>query len=33
MIVAIASSRNLPLYTRNPDDFKGLESLLEVVAV
>jgi len=25
--------RNPPLYTRNPDDFKGLESLLEVVEV
>jgi predicted nucleic acid-binding protein len=33
MIAAIASVRNLPLYTRNPDDFKGLESLLEVVEV
>jgi len=33
MIAAIASSRDLPLYTRNPDDFKGLESLLEVIAV
>jgi predicted nucleic acid-binding protein len=33
MIAAIASSRNLPLYTRNTKDFKGLESLLEVVEV
>jgi predicted nucleic acid-binding protein len=33
MIAAIASVRNLPLYTRNTKDFKGLESLLEVVEV
>lgn len=33
MIAAIASVRNLPLYTRNTKDFKGLESLLEVIEV
>lgn len=33
MIAAIASSKGLPLYTRNADDFKGLDSMLEVVAV
>jgi toxin FitB len=33
MIGAIASSRNLPLYTRNPADFKGLDALLTVRAV
>jgi toxin FitB len=33
MIAAIASSRNLPLYTRNPTDFKGLHDLVTVRAV
>jgi len=32
MIAAIASARGLPLYTRNPDDFKGLEQAVVVVA-
>jgi predicted nucleic acid-binding protein len=33
MIAAVASSRGLPLYTRNTDDFVGLESLVTVVPV
>lgn len=33
MIAAIASARNLPLYTRNIDDFAGLDDLVTVVAV
>ncbi|GAA3471382.1 type II toxin-antitoxin system VapC family toxin [Nonomuraea roseola] len=33
LIAAIASSRGLPLFTRNADDFKGLESLLTIVPV
>ena len=33
MIAAVAGSRQLPLYTTNPDDFTGLEALLTVVAV
>ncbi|MGI8307390.1 type II toxin-antitoxin system VapC family toxin [Saccharopolyspora hattusasensis] len=33
MIAAIASAHGLPLYTRNADDFKGLESMVAVVAV
>ncbi|MEU6790407.1 type II toxin-antitoxin system VapC family toxin [Nonomuraea wenchangensis] len=33
MIAAIASSRGLPLYTRNTDDFVGLDSLVTVVPV
>ncbi|WP_436501953.1 type II toxin-antitoxin system VapC family toxin [Actinokineospora sp. HUAS TT18] len=33
MIAAIASSRGMPLYTRNEDDFAGLGDLVTVVAV
>lgn len=33
MIAAIASARDLPLYTRNKDDFVGLNDLIEVVAI
>lgn len=33
MIAAIASSRGLPLYTRNAEDFKGLDDLVTVVEV
>ncbi|MEZ7132561.1 hypothetical protein ACBR40_45125 [Nonomuraea sp. AD125B] len=33
MIAAIASSQGMPLYTRNTDDFVGLESLVTVVPV
>jgi predicted nucleic acid-binding protein len=33
LIAATALSHNLPLYTHNPDDFAGLEGLLDVVAV
>ena len=33
MIAAIASSRALPLYTRNGADFVGLESLVDIVEV
>jgi predicted nucleic acid-binding protein len=32
-IAATALSNNLPLYTSNPDDFAGLESLLDIVAI
>lgn len=33
MIAAVASSRDLPLYTRNIDDFAGLGDMVTVVAV
>jgi predicted nucleic acid-binding protein len=33
MIASVAMVNRLPLYTTNPDDFAGLESLLAVVAV
>jgi len=33
VIAATALANDLPLYTRNPDDFDGVDALLEVVAV
>jgi len=33
MIAATAANNDLPLYTANPDDFKGTEKLVEVIAV
>jgi predicted nucleic acid-binding protein len=33
LVAAIALARELPLYTRNADDFAGLEELLEIVSV
>lgn len=32
-IAAVALSNELPLYTRNPSDFQGLEDLIRVVPV
>jgi len=33
MIAAIASAHGLPLYTRNADDFKGLDDMLTVIEI
>jgi len=33
MIAATAAGNQLPLYTANPDDFKGAESFVEVVGI
>ncbi len=33
LIAATALSQDLPLYTRNIDDFRGLEALIDIVAV
>jgi predicted nucleic acid-binding protein len=32
-IASIAASRGLPLYTRNADDFAGLETVLDLVEI
>lgn len=33
LIAAVAHANQIPLYTRNPDDFSGLADLLTVIAV
>jgi predicted nucleic acid-binding protein len=33
LIAAVAASTGIPLYTRNPRDFAGLEDLVTIVAV
>lgn len=33
MIAATAATEQLPLYTSNPDDYRGLDSLVDIVAV
>lgn len=33
LIASTAAANGLPLYTRNPSDFAGLEEILEVVAI
>jgi len=33
MIASIAAAHHLPLYTRNPADFTGLDSIISVVTI
>lgn len=33
LIAATALASDLPLYTRNPDDFRGTEALIEIVVI
>ena len=33
MIAATAAAHGLPLYTRNPNDFRGLDSAVTVIAI
>lgn len=33
LIAAVACSQGLPLYTRNPEDFRAIEGLVDIVAV
>jgi predicted nucleic acid-binding protein len=33
MIASVAAAQDLPLYTTNPDDFAGLEAIVDVVTV
>jgi predicted nucleic acid-binding protein len=33
MIAATAAAHGLPLFTRNPDDFRGLDAAVTIIAV
>jgi hypothetical protein len=33
MVASVAAANRLPLFTTNPDDFRGLETVLAVVPV
>ena len=32
-LAATAAANNLPLYTRNPDDFRALKDIVNVIAI
>lgn len=33
LLAAVACAAGLPLYTRNPDDFRAIGDLVEIIAV
>jgi predicted nucleic acid-binding protein len=33
MIAAVAAAQGLPLYTTNPDDFTGLDGIVDVISI
>ncbi len=33
LIASIASANGLPLYTRNPDDFRALHAIVKIIAI
>jgi hypothetical protein len=33
LIAATAAANDLPLYTRNPDDFQALRTIVKVIAI
>jgi predicted nucleic acid-binding protein len=33
LIASTAAANDLPLYTRNPDDFRALQGILKVIAI
>jgi predicted nucleic acid-binding protein len=33
LIASTAAANNLPLYTRNPDDFRALQAIVKIIAI
>ena len=33
LIAATAAANDLPIYTRNPEDFRGMEGIIQIVGV